>query len=159
MKPKSQAEVLAMFSQLSAATKYAPAVEPKRRHLVDSVEISLPLPHPSLSPNSRKHWATKARWVKTFRDLARIAAIEAMPCSPHWPSATVRCTFTFPDRRKRDADNLLASMKSAFDGLADAGIVANDSGFRHLPIVITEPDKSKAGVVVKVTANTATEGE
>ena len=42
--------------------------------------------------------------------------------------------FFFKTRRRRDRDNLLASLKAAFDGLADAGLVADDSGLIHMPV-------------------------
>lgn len=71
---------------------------------------------------------------------------------PRWKEATVRCVFTFPDRRPHDTDNLHASMKATFDGLADAKLVENDRDFRHLPVEITEPDKNHVGVVVYVKA-------
>ncbi len=43
--------------------------------------------------------------------------------------AAVHLTFYPPDRRIRDQDNLIASMKSGLDGLADA-LKVDDSNFR-----------------------------
>jgi len=40
---------------------------------------------------------------------------------------TVDITFFPPDRRERDPDNLIASLKPAIDGLVDAGLLAGDS--------------------------------
>jgi len=34
-----------------------------------------------------------------------------------------------------DADNALATLKSLFDGLQDAGIVANDRHLTHAPVL------------------------
>jgi len=48
--------------------------------------------------------------------------------------ARVTARFFFRNRRRRDRDNLLASLKPAFDGLADAGVVGNDSGMVHMPV-------------------------
>ena len=47
------------------------------------------------------------------------------------PDDVLRVTLTFypPNKRDRDWDNLLASMKSGLDGLAD-GLGVNDSLFR-----------------------------
>jgi len=96
------------------------------------LRLVLPLPPKVLSPNARCHWAVKSKAVKLYRFGARIIAMR------EWDSTRdpleecdILCVFHFKDRRKRDRDNLLASMKSAFDGIADAGIVANDSSFRH----------------------------
>lgn len=52
--------------------------------------------------------------------------------------ADIVCVFYFKDKRRRDRDNLLASLKAAFDGIADAGIVSDDSSFRH-QVEIGEP--------------------
>lgn len=112
--------------------------------------ITLPLPNASLSPNSRKHWRVKAKFTKLYRLLANIEAINSMlRANMHhaewtfkWQSATVRCHFYHRDSRRRDADNLLASMKAAFDGLADAGLVTNDSGFTHLPVLVAKDGKN-----------------
>jgi len=100
-----------------------------------TVTISLPLPHKHLSPNSRCHWRAKAKAVKAYRAQAGLEVM-AETCGERWlwKEATVECRFYFKDIRRRDADNLLASMKSAFDGLADAGLVENDAAFTYLPV-------------------------
>lgn len=115
-----------------------------------SIIITLPLPHKSLSPNARCHWRAKAKAVKSYRAQAGLEVM-AETCGEKWkwPTATVQCTFYFKDARKRDKDNLLASMKSAFDGLEDAGLVANDNDFTHLPVRI-EKDKINPRVVVEI---------
>jgi hypothetical protein len=58
-----------------------------------------------------------------------------MDSKPPWTSACCQATFFFEYRRVRDRDNCLAALKSAFDGLADAGVIANDAGLIHLPVV------------------------
>lgn len=105
---------------------------------VTQVKLVLPLPARALSPNSRVHWAAKAKAVRKYRATAWALAKEALGWrrGPKWIRARATCRFFFRDRRQRDRDNLLASMKSAFDGLADAGIVANDSGLIHMPVEI-----------------------
>ena len=68
-----------------------------------------------------------------------------------WKRASARVMFFWADVRRRDPDNAMARLKSTWDGVADAGIVANDSGiwperpeFRYdrtnprVEIVITE---------------------
>ena len=49
-------------------------------------------------------------------------------------AAKVTARFFFRTRRRRDRDNLLASLKPAFDGIADARVVANDAGMIHMPV-------------------------
>jgi crossover junction endodeoxyribonuclease RusA len=94
--------------------------------------VTLPLPAKNLSPNSRCHWRAKAAAVKAYRSAALIAAYAKG--KPRFESANVQCKFYFRDSRRRDGDNLLASMKSAFDGLVDAGIFSDDAGLTHLPV-------------------------
>lgn len=112
---------------------------------MNQIVIDLPLPAKELSPNSRAHWARKARAVKSYRWAARVSGSAKRPERP-WQLASVLFEFTFRDARRRDKDNLLSSMKSAIDGLADAGIVANDSQFTFLPVVIGPPKKNSPGV-------------
>lgn len=101
---------------------------------MERVRFTLPLPPSVLSPNARPHWAAKAKAAKAYRFAARMAATAVWPVyAPSLDEADVVCVFRFPikGKRNRDRDNLLASMKAAFDGIADAGVVRNDSGFRH----------------------------
>ena len=95
--------------------------------------VVLSLPPRELSPNARPHWAAKARAVRQYREAAYLLALAEQPARP-MRRARVTATFFFRDKRRRDGDNLLASLKPAFDGLADAGIVADDSAMIHMPV-------------------------
>ena len=57
----------------------------------------------------------------------------------------VSLTFVPPDRRRRDLDNLLASMKSGLDGLADA--MGIDDSHWKLAIEMS-PETVKGGAVL-----------
>lgn len=99
--------------------------------------ITLPLPPKELSPNARVHWRVKALKVKGYRQAAMeeamVAARDARMEAPFsW--VRIKATFFHTQNRGRDADNALASLKSAFDGLADAGIVTNDRKITHEPV-------------------------
>lgn len=107
--------------------------------------LDLPLPPRALHPNARTFWAAKARHTKQARDEARLVALIGKKHRQPWSAATVRCQFTFRDKRSRDKDNLLGWLKAYFDGIADAGVVANDSGLTHLPVEIMPPNQ-RAGV-------------
>lgn len=115
--------------------------------------VVLPLPPKELSPNARVHWAKKARAVREYRALAINAAfcagIAAAIYTPGWERAEVQATFYFRQRRTRDADNLLASLKPALDSLADVGIVGNDSGLTHLPVRL-EIDRERPRVELTI---------
>ena len=95
----------------------------------EALTFQLPLPDRRLSPNARSHWAIKARMVKAARGAARVEALRVLDGrpAPRWGRATLQpAVFLGPKNRQPDPDNLLASLKSYIDGLADAGIVAND---------------------------------
>lgn len=125
-----------------------------RRTAIMKVQISITLemPHQHLSPNSRCHWAQKSKAKREQRQHSRYLilneVLEAHCFPPLWKTADVKITVTPPDRRRRDKDNLLASLKGVFDGAQDAHLIADDSGLTYLPITIAEPDKANAGVQI-----------
>lgn len=104
------------------------------------MKIVLPLPPRALSPNSRGHWAPKARAVKQYRMIAFIAARNAgAGRGPAWESAEVRAVFCVPDARRRDPDNLMASLKAAWDGIVDAKQLTDDKALIiHPPKVVVD---------------------
>jgi Holliday junction resolvase RusA-like endonuclease len=122
-----------------------------------TITITLPLPPKELSPNytvgSRGQRMGKAAKTKKYRKFAseetQIAtgAFDSR-AAWYWPAADVQCTFYHKDARRRDKDNALASMKAAFDGIADAGLVSDDSALTYLPVVML---KSKENPRVEVT--------
>jgi Holliday junction resolvase RusA-like endonuclease len=109
--------------------------KPARRFssTITSITITLPLPPAEMYPNARKHWRAKMKPKKQQRNSAYAAAMDALESElpPRWKLA--ECQATFYLERRRDGDNLAAWLKATMDGLQDAGIVANDSGFIHLP--------------------------
>jgi crossover junction endodeoxyribonuclease RusA len=105
------------------------------------ITITLPLPPKSLSPNARVHWATKARATKSYRSAAKYRASFEAPSKP-WRQVEIHATFVFATNRRRDKDNLLASLKAAFDGLVDAGIVEDDAGVSHAPMTLKTIEES-----------------
>lgn len=83
--------------------------------------IELPWPPKELSPNARVHFRTKAAAAKAYRETAywRAHGSDA-PKLPIEGGIGVRFDFHPPDKRRRDLDNMLASIKSGVDGIADA---------------------------------------
>ena len=112
----------------------------------DGLEIGvvLPLPDRRLSPNARVCWQAKARSVKAYRAFS-FSLAQRYPRA--WKSAEAQATFFFRDRRRRDRDNLLASLKAAFDGIAAAGVVEDDADLTHLPVRI-EVDRENPRVEI-----------
>ncbi len=108
-------------------------------------QIFLPWPSPKLSPNARQHWATLARAKREYRHACYLAARKHGADRSFAESLTVKITIHPPDARRRDTDNILASLKSGLDGVADA-IGIDDS--RWTLIVSPVGEKRKGGVII-----------
>lgn len=81
---------------------------------------------PPLSLNIERHWAPKRRIARVLRNgaaararVARIPALERCSVQLIWVVARA-------DRR-RDADNIVPTLKAMADGLVDAGVVRDDT--------------------------------
>jgi crossover junction endodeoxyribonuclease RusA len=106
------------------------------------VLIRLSWPHKSLSPNARKdrREATPHRKAARAEGWAEAKRIRAdVPKDAH-----LEITFYPPDERKRDLDNLLASIKPHLDGIAEA-TCKDDGGWSF---TLRKGPKVKGGAVV-----------
>lgn len=91
----------------------------------DTWQLTLPWSKPPLSLNDRMDWRTKSVWTKTLRHTAWALAKQAK--IPPLGSCQVTLLYTPRDRRRRDEDNIFATLKPLADGLVDAGIVVDDT--------------------------------
>lgn len=118
--------------------------------VINRLRVVLRLPPKELSPNARPHRMAKAAATKLYRQLAWATAREALGRSrPKWTEATARVTFYFARPGRRDRDNLISSLKSAFDGLVDAGLLVDDENLIVLPPK-REVDASRPRVEIEV---------
>jgi len=88
------------------------------------------LPPACLSPNrppaSRRGRFAKAAATKKYRREAREAAqAEGIESGP-WEHATIAATFYHRQRRRRDDVNALGTLKAAYDGIVDSGLLVDD---------------------------------
>lgn len=117
----------------------------------ETLEITIPLPDPCLSPNGRCHHMKKARKTEKYRFDCGLAAKDAMNRSRinsfPWKEARVTTVFYHRVRRGRDRDNGTSSLKAAYDSLADAGIIVNDNGL-HTEKPTFEIDRADARVML-----------
>jgi len=118
------------------------------------VKVTLPWPDASLSPNRKngRHWGSvHAAKGKRLADARFLVVAEMCRTSYVPPAGTLALVVTFhaPDKRRRDLDNLLAAMKSDFDGISQA-LGVDDQLFNPLTLRRGEPIKGGA-VVVEVT--------
>lgn len=85
--------------------------------------ITLPWPDKRLSPNARLHWRKRVgpkQAAKIAAGWATVAAKVHRDDLPLEGPIPITVTFYAPDNRRRDMDNLIASLKAAQDGIADA---------------------------------------
>jgi crossover junction endodeoxyribonuclease RusA len=103
--------------------------------------ITLAWPPRELHPNARPHHYAKAKAAKAYRNAAywlcfsrgvRQMVQEAAPCH-----ATI--SFYPPDKRKRDLDGMLSSIKAGLDGICDA-YAMNDYDINPITIM-SQPHK------------------
>ena len=99
-----------------------------------NVALDLPWPPADLNPNKRLHWRVRGEATALYRRECFLAAHQELigrsrdrANLPLPAPVTATVTFNMPDRRRRDLDNLLAAMKPAWDGLVDAGLLADDN--------------------------------
>lgn len=108
--------------------------------------VMLPWPPAALSPNSRAHWAKKAKAVKAYRRDCGYATVGAKGRAGISGPASLSVTFRPPNARPRDMDNLLASIKSGIDGICDA-LAINDRQFGQITVLRGEPIRGGCVVV------------
>lgn len=107
--------------------------------------VMLPWPPAALSPNSRAHWAAKARAAKAYRRDCGYATVGARGRVSLSENIGMTVTFRPPNARPRDMDNLLASIKAGLDGICDA-LAINDRQFGE--ITVRRGETARGGVVV-----------
>lgn len=120
---------------------------------VYSIEIPY-LPQRELSPNWRGHWAEKYKAAQQLKQDAYVAAKFSL--IPVFKKATITFKFIVPDRRRRDPDNFLASMKPAVDGLVAAGIFPDDSSevVSFAPVVFKLSRRGKPKTIIEIRGET-----
>lgn len=102
-------------------------------------EITLPWPKRALHPNVRVHWAVRAQAAKDARAYGFILARQAGWRGLKLPDGDIHVWIEgFPkDKRRRDADGLLSSLKPSLDGIAES-LGIDDSRFIPHPRVMKE---------------------
>lgn len=81
--------------------------------------VTVSWPHKYLSPNARAHWRRVAPIRAAYRNEGFWEAAKAGARDFDVEQLRVIITFYPPDNRRRDRDNMIASVKNAADGIAD----------------------------------------
>jgi len=107
--------------------------------------IELPWPAKELNPNVKCHWSKKAKAAKAYKEVSYYLTKKhekpKFKEGPIW----LEVLFVPPDKRRRDQDNLIASIKSLLDGVALAWEV-DDSRFTGTYTLC--PPEKKGKVVI-----------
>ena len=96
--------------------------------------FTLPWTKPPLTENQRMHWAQKSRLVKQVRR----EAFNLSRSIPPLDRCEIRLVWVVADRRRRDEDNLVPTLKALCDGLVDGDVVPDDTSefmAKWMPII------------------------
>jgi crossover junction endodeoxyribonuclease RusA len=102
--------------------------------------LVLPYETPPLTANQRMQHFARARHVKTLRGTAGMLARAAH--IPELGRCRVSLTWFVNTRHRRDADNVVPTLKAACDGLVDAGVVPDDTPdlmAKVMPVITYRP--------------------
>lgn len=104
-----------------------------------SLTVETPWSRPPLTANQRLHWRKKADLTREVRQWAgvlfRSVQFDTLP-------VIVQLDWYVPDKRRRDVDNTVATLKPLCDGLVDAGVVPDDTPEfmdKRMPRIIHNP--------------------
>ena len=117
----------------------------------NGLHLMFPFPDAILNPNKIAHWTKKASAKKTSKTAGYYLAKEKAVILDSEKRYIVKLVFCPPDNRKRDLDNLLASMKSALDGMC-SGLGIDDSMIKPDPDwgPVTEGGKVEITIMEKI---------
>lgn len=123
---------------------------------VTTFEIDLPLwkGKPPLTMNQRIHWRQRAERTRKIRDSVAWKA-KAMLLGQHEHIA-VQLHYATGDQRRRDADNLVPTMKPAVDGLVDAQLVPDDDPAHVttvMPTIHNGPGTRRLWITITIAEN------
>lgn len=86
------------------------------------IELSWPMKE-TLNANQRLHWAQRSARTRNLRQVAYSFGLHATPME----RASLVVAIGWPDKRRRDAHNLMPTIKACIDGFVDAGVLPDDS--------------------------------
>lgn len=104
---------------------------------VQPIRIELPYGTPPLNANQRLHWAAKARITSQLRRECRLLyKVAKLPRK----AVSVEMSLHYAPARngRRDADNLVPTLKVCADALVDHGTVPDDTPeymTKHMPVI------------------------
>jgi len=104
--------------------------------------VRLPWDKPPLSMNDRSHWRVKANATSAAKVQTMLALADAfgdMYPPPFLGACDVTLTYVPRDKRRRDTDNIVATLKVVCDAAVTAGLVLDDEPrymTKHMPVIL-----------------------
>ena len=108
------------------------------------IELALPWPDAALSPNSHLHWRARQAAKVLARDTALVLAKKTGVRLDTVEDLELTLILHPPDKRHRDADNVLSAEKESIDSVCKAAGV-DDSQIKR--IVLEWGDVVKGGKI------------
>jgi len=107
------------------------------------------LPDPALNPNRPTHYMGLYR-AKAGAKQDAIALVMAQGKPPRpYEKAHITISWVAKDRRRRDIDNLFASMKAYIDGLVAVGLLRDDDAM-HVGYTLRYERGEKDNTIIEV---------
>ena len=107
------------------------------------------LPARNLSPNKRLHHMALYQAKAAAKEEMHLRVLEqGRPVVPH-AEAHITITWVAKDKRRRDIDNLFASMKAYIDGLVSAEVLLDDSA-DHVSYTLRYEHGDKEDTVIQI---------
>jgi crossover junction endodeoxyribonuclease RusA len=100
-----------------------PAYTDGQRPQTFTTTLYFDYPRAPLTANQRYHWRKKAKIVAEVRLATRMLARRL----PELGKCRVTLTWVVNTKTRRDADNIVPTLKAMCDGLVDAGVVTDDT--------------------------------
>lgn len=120
---------------------------------MSAITIRLAWPPRQLSPNFRpKHWSEVSTAKREYRFACKVDSMNAKDCRTIYPLCGPlegHATFITNTKNRHDTDNLLASLKAGMDGVADAGVIANDRDIASWQVSVERGVKREVVVILK----------
>jgi len=124
--------------------------------MTEQITICIKLPNRVLSPNYRPASlggrfgvaSASKKQRKTTREAIEQFAIETLP----WQKCEVLVSLYYQHKARRDTDNAIGSLKSMYDGIVDAGIVADDTPdymTRAEPVMLVDKTQPRTEITIR----------
>lgn len=108
-------------------------------------------PPESLNKQERMHWGERRRVRQRWKDEAAVAWLNAGRPRFHRPAVQYRVYYA--THRRRDPDNVVASLKPVMDGLKGKAFADDHSGVVTIlpPVIGVDRERPRVEIVIRET--------